>query len=250
MVVLFSIDGMRPDGLRLAKTPNLDRLRENGIWTDKARTVMPSCTLPCHTSMMRGVDVPRHGINTNQFHPLVRPVPSIFDVASQQGKRCGMFYNWGHLRDLCDPESVEISFYEHSQWLDNRIAEEAAKSIRRDRFDFVFVYLGYTDEIGHVQGWMSDAYLKGIENADRCVGQVLEDLDPTVIVMSDHGGHDRSHGTDMPEDMTIPFILSGPGSPARNEEIQKEVRIFDTAPTIASLLGLALPREWDGKSVI
>ena len=26
---------------------------------------------------------------------------------------------------------------------------------------------------------------------------------------ADHGGHDRTHGTDSPEDMTIPFIIKG-----------------------------------------
>ena len=31
----------------------------------------------------------------------------------------------------------------------------------------------------------------------------------SVIVMADHGGHDRTHGSEMPEDMLIPVIISG-----------------------------------------
>jgi hypothetical protein len=40
---------------------------------------MPSVTLPCHTSMFRGVTPERHGITTNTWTPQVRPVPSIID---------------------------------------------------------------------------------------------------------------------------------------------------------------------------
>ena len=31
----------------------------------------------------------------------------------------------------------------------------------------------------------------------------------TVIITADHGGHDRMHGTDMAEDMTIPMFFIG-----------------------------------------
>src|SRR5688500_16008868 len=93
-VVLCSIDGMRPDALLAANTPTMDRLARQGAFTGTARTVMPSSTLPCHTSMLRGVDTARHGITSNTFQPLVRPVPSLIDVAYDQGRTTGFFYNW------------------------------------------------------------------------------------------------------------------------------------------------------------
>ena len=81
MVLLFSLDGVRPDAIEQASTPTLDRLKREGAWTDRARTEMPSVTLPCHQSMLRGVPVARHGITSNQFQPLARPVPSLINVA-------------------------------------------------------------------------------------------------------------------------------------------------------------------------
>src|SRR5579885_2793703 len=96
-VVLFSVDGMRPDGLQLADTPTVDALIADGAATMTAQAVMPSVTLPCHTSMLRGVDTPRHGITSNTFQPLARPVPSLIDAAHAADKRCGFFYNWGQL---------------------------------------------------------------------------------------------------------------------------------------------------------
>jgi predicted AlkP superfamily pyrophosphatase or phosphodiesterase len=252
MVILFSIDGMRPDGLLAAETPNMDRLMKDGATTLTAQTVMPCCTLPCHTSMHRGVDATRHGIWTNTFQPLVRPVPSVFDVANAHGLRCGFFYNWGQLRDLCDPESLVVSHYCRDSYRpegDDKVAEASARYIKSEKLDFAFVYLGYTDECGHKHGWMSPEYIAAISNADRCIGEVLEvAANATVLVMSDHGGHERTHGTELPEDMTIPWILSGPGV-RRGVAIQTPVVIYDTAPTLAYLLGLTLAREWDGRVI-
>src|SRR5262245_60589171 len=41
-VILFSIDGMRPDALAAARTPNIDRLIESGSYAPRASSVMPS----------------------------------------------------------------------------------------------------------------------------------------------------------------------------------------------------------------
>lgn len=103
LVVLFVIDGMRPDSLQQADTPHIDNVFQRGAYTYTARTVMPSGTLPAHTSMFRGVGPERHGITTNIWIPLVRPVPSIIKIVHQAGRRTSTFYNWEQLRDLFRP---------------------------------------------------------------------------------------------------------------------------------------------------
>jgi predicted AlkP superfamily pyrophosphatase or phosphodiesterase len=256
LVILFSVDGMRPDGLEQAETPAVDRLRAQGASTLAARTVMPSVTLPCHTSMLRGVDTPRHGITTNVFQPLARPVPSLMDAAKAAGKRIGSFYNWPELRDLSAPSSLDVTYSLsdcHSMEGDWRVARAAAEHLRAEPFDFLFVYLGYTDECGHKHGWMSGPYLEAITNADRCIGYVLDACDragyaTTALVQSDHGGHERSHGTEMPEDMTIPWVLCGPGIRA-GHTLETPVRIYDTCPTLAALLDIPPAREWEGRVI-
>ena len=65
-----------------------------------------------------------------------------------------------------------------------------------------------------------------------------------IIVSSDHGGHDTTHGYDVPEDMTIPWIVSGPG--VQSLELTSSVQTMDTAATAAYALGLSIPDEWDG----
>jgi len=257
-VLLCSLDGVRPDALQAARTPVIDRLAGEGACSWGARAVMPSATLPCHTSMLRGVDVPRHGITTNAFQPLVRPVPSLIEAAKEGGLRTGAFYNWEQLRDLAAPGKLDVSVMVgdcHSAGGDLRVARAAAHYVRRVDFDLVFLYLGWPDECGHLHGWMSEPYLEAVAHADTCLGEVAAALeadgrpDGTVtLVVSDHGGHGRTHGTDCPEDMTIPWILHGPGV-RQGHEIQASPRIFDTCPTLARLLGLPHCREWDGRVI-
>lgn len=254
-VTIFSIDGLRPDALQRADTPTLDRLTAEGASTMTGRSVLPSVTLPCHTSIFRGVDVPRHGITDNVWHPLARPVPSVIDVAHAAGLRTGMFYNWGELRDLCDPSSLDVAYLHarsdvpEGDWV---VAEAAARHAREGAFDLMFVYLGHTDQCGHDNGWMSEPYLKAIAHADRCVRHVLDACQAAgphvAIVLSDHGGHERTHGTDSDEDMTVPWIANGEGV-RKGWIIERQVRLFDTAPTVASLLGIELHGQWEGRAI-
>ena len=70
----------------------------------------------------------------------------------------------------------------------------------------------------------------------------------TYIITADHGGHDRTHGTDMPEDMLIPVIIKGKDFDP--EKVLENVNIMDIAPTVANLLGVQPDGEWEGKSLI
>ena len=254
-VVLFLVDGMRPDGLQRADTPTMDHLIATGAHTMSARTVMPSITLPCHASLFLGVMPARHGITTNAWAPPARPVPGIFEVLHDAGHTAACFYNWEQLRDLGRPGTLDASFYvrlkhEVNSPSDQQVATLAAGWLRDHQTDFCFVYLGYTDIAGHGVGWMTVPYLEAIAGADRCIGHVLKALpdDALVIVTADHGGHEQAHGTDSDEDMTIPFIISGPGIPA-DHTIDRPVNITDIAPTIIRQFGLESPREWIGTPI-
>jgi len=257
-VILCCMDGVRPDGLRAATTPAVDRLIAGGATTRTARSVMPSVTLPCHQSMFRGVEVARHGITTNRFQPLARPVPSIMDAVHEAGGVTGSFYNWEPLRDLSEPGSLNVGYMVAACRLpegDRWVAQQVIEHLPEWDFDFLFVYLGYPDEAGHRFGFMSEGYLDAIANADQCLGRVLDRMaalgraaKTVVLVTSDHGGHERSHGTDCDEDMLVPWVLNGPGI-RRGHEIRGEVRLFDTCPTMAHLLGLQPSAEWDGRVI-
>lgn len=253
-VILFSIDGMRPDGMVKARTPVIDRLMAEGSHTLSARTIVPSSTLPCHTSLFLGCRPERHGINTNTWTPPVRPVPGLIDVIHEAGQTTASFFNWEQLRNLSPPGSLNGSFFMKncdSAGGDREVADLAAHWLSKHDTTFAFVYYGYTDIAGHQHGWMSAPYIEGIENADTCIGKVLEGApdNALIIVTSDHGGHGMSHGTDCDEDMTTPLVICGPGVES-GSVLQKQVNITDIAPTVIQFLGLPQPAEWIGSSII
>ena len=253
--LLFIVDGMRPDGLRQADTPIMDSLIASGAHSFEARTVMPSITLPCITSLFLGVKPERHGVTTNTWEPQAWPVPSLFEVIHEAGLQTAFFYNWEQLRDVSRPGALNASFFlrncdDPTGAGDRELAALAADWLRGKEIDFAAVYLGATDVAGHDTGWMTAQYLKCVASADHCIGTVSEvfSKDVGIIVTADHGGHERAHGTECEEDMTIPFIVAGPGVP-KNYTIQRQVAITDIAPTVTALLGLKTPSEWIGQAI-
>jgi predicted AlkP superfamily pyrophosphatase or phosphodiesterase len=253
MVVLVMTDGVRPDALDAARYPTHAALRARGAATAGARSVMPSVTLPCHMSIFHSVPPERHGITTNLFIPMARPLPGLIETLAAAGKRSAIIHNWEPLRDINRPETLAFSYYREPPLdpaYDDAVAEEGARAVASGNFDFVFVYLGGVDTAGHAYGWMSDGYLAQLERLDSALGQVVAAMpaDASIIVQSDHGGHDRTHGTDSPEDMTIPWVAAGP--PIRvGHTIAAPVSLIDTAPTIARILGVAPHSEWEGRAV-
>lgn len=253
-VILILVDGMRPDGQRACGHPFADRFPAMSAHTLDAQTVMPSVTLPCHMSLFHSVDPDRHGILSNTYVPQVRPIVGLVDQLAKYDKKCAFFYTWEELRDLTRPDHLHTSMcinLHRNADADRKITDAAIDYIRREEPDFLFLYLGETDEVGgHSQGWMSEGYLKVVHDAWACIERVWEALPEgyTLITTADHGGHDRSHGSDKPEDMTIPVCLWGPAFAA--DTALDGVTIKDIAPTVASLLGVPPVKEWEGRSLV
>ena len=250
-VILISIDGMRPDGVLNCGNPYVQELMKIGSHALDARTVIPSVTLPCHTSMFHSVTPERHGITTNTYMPQVRPVSGLAEQIKMMGGKSAMFYGWEPLRDVSRPSSLRWADYIHSDSdpdTDAQLTDRCLWRIRRDKPDFVFLYMVQTDHFGHDCGWMSEEYLHAISVALDCTKRVIEEFgdEYSIIITADHGGHDRDHGEDIPEDMTIPqFYIGKRFTPGKQLE---NLSILDTAPTIADLMGLRCPPEWEGKS--
>lgn len=252
-VILISVDGMRPDGLKQCKSPYLDEMKRLSSYTFNARTVFPSVTLPCHISMFHSITPERHGTTTNTYMPQVRPVNGLFEQLKAADKKSAMIYGWEEMRDISRPGSLSGAEYiDHTlcESADTVLTDKALNYIDRMHPDFLFLYMPDTDESGHNSGWMSDDYLAHISCAIDNVKRVIEATagEYTVIVTADHGGHDRVHGTDMDEDMTIPMFICGPQFEAGAE--LSEARILDVAPTVADIMGIAPAKEWEGKSLL
>lgn len=72
--LVFVIDGLRPDSITAAETPNLHRLRAEGVTFENSHSVFPTVTRVNSTSLSTGMQPARHGILGNQIYiPAVDP---------------------------------------------------------------------------------------------------------------------------------------------------------------------------------
>ena len=253
-VILISIDGMRPDGLAQCGNDYVKILESKCAYTYKGCSVNPSVTFPCHFSMTHSVSPQRHGILSNTYVPQVRPIKGLFEVISENKGVSAFFYGWEPLRDIANPSTLRFATYINAyakESSDSVLTDECIKIVKTEKPDFAFLYMVETDEKGgHDVGWMSNEYLRRISIAIDNVKRIIEQFgdEYNVIIMADHGGHDRSHGTLMPEDMTVPFFFYG--KDFQVGEIIDEVSLLDIAPTIVKLLGIEPESEWEGNSII
>ncbi len=251
--VFLMIDGLRPDAITADTSPQLLALQARSSFSLVAESANPSMTLPCHMSIFHSVPPARHGVTTNTWMPMARPLPGVVDVAKTYDRTAVFFYNWEPLRNLSVPGSLAASYFWDTAYnLDGDVvvAETAVSYLRGQRPNFTFIYFGTVDTAGHYFGWMSPEYLAQVNKVDQLLGQVLAQLpaDCTILLQSDHGGHERTHGTEMPEDMMIPWLVAGPGI-RQGHEIQTAVSLLDTAPTLAKALDIPIHAQWEGKIV-
>ena len=252
-VILISIDGMRPDGFLACGHPFAQKLMQLSAYDLAAQTVFPSVTLPAHMSIFHSVPPERHGITTNIYIPFARPLNGLFEQIAQAGGISAMYYGWEPLRDVSRPASLKYAGFINAymeESTDTLLTDQALARIDRSRPDFVFLYMVETDEKGgHDCGWMTQGYLDRVSCALGNVQRVWEAWgdEYTIVVTADHGGHDRSHGTTMPEDMTVPIFFMGKRFEAGRK--LSGVRTLDIAPTIADVMGVPCAPEWEGKSL-
>ncbi|MBI5822750.1 MAG: alkaline phosphatase family protein [Chloroflexi bacterium] len=257
-VLIVTFDGLRPDAIAEANMVNVMSLMQNGAYTLTAQTVMPSLTLPAHASMLTGTCPAKHIVRWNEYVPQngFALGIDIFDLAQAAGMQTAMVVGKEKLRQVTEPGSTD-----YFEFVDKTDKVKDSSSVLRlalnqvsAGFNLMLVHFPEGDLEGHKNGWMSRDQLEVYAREDKGFGQLLQALKDNgmyesslIIVTSDHGGHDTTHGTDLPEDMTIPWIVSGPRiAPG---ELSTQVQIMDTAATIAFALGLPLPPEWDGAPV-
>ena len=275
-VFIISIDGGNPEVMLRSPMPVLKKLAEEGAHTWQAQTIVPSLTLPGHTSMLTGVRQDKHKVTWNNLSPtngLVR-VPTIFATARPAGFSTAMFVGKEKFRHLLQPGTVDVFNFDRSAQIivtksDNGgtstkkegnvlakvVAKDAADYIVKNKPNLCFIHFTDPDNVGHTFGWGSPQQIKAFAKVDTALGIILKAIqraqieeDSVIIITADHGGHGRGHGLGTPEDMTIPWIAWGKGVKWRSE-INVPVNTCDTAATALWLLDLQPLTPLDGVPV-
>ncbi len=136
------------------------------------------------------------------------------------------------------------------------VAAEAAKYIEAEKPNVCFIHFADSDGAGHAYGWGSPEQVKSFADEDEALKTVREavkragiEKDSVFILSADHGGHAKTHGSNSPEDMTIPWITWG-NAVQPGFEIKTPVTTYDTAATALWLLDVPVPAGFDGKPVV
>lgn len=264
-VFIISFDQGSPDGISRAEMPLFKEMAAKGAHTWEAYTIVPSLTLPSHTSMLTGVGIQKHQIDWNNYEPkkgLVK-VPTIFSVAKEKGMSTAMFVAKEKFHHLELPGSVD-KFVCPEDGLAGSVAKAFAENVGTLKPALCFIHFGDPDVKGHEFGIHSpekmqafadtDAALKVIRGAIAAAG--IEDTS-VIILTADHGCHDikdskgvtrGTHGSSSPEDVTIPWVAWGKGVKP-GFTITAPVVQYDTAATALWLLGVPVPEGFWGRPV-
>jgi 2,3-bisphosphoglycerate-independent phosphoglycerate mutase len=137
----------------------------------------------------------------------------------------------------------EMSAYE--------VCDKCVERIESGAYDVIILNFANCDMVGHTGVY--EAAVKAVETVDECVGRVVDatlKMGGIAMVTADHGNSEQmteADGSPMTAHTTnlVPFILCGAGT-----ELRSDGRLADIAPTMLDVMGLAVPEEMDGKTLI
>ena len=208
--------------------------------------------------MLTGRSVEVHKITWNDYYESKKGalvVPTCLELASRQGLSAAMFVGKEKFKHLQSSNgSVYFSWpaIEAGGITQAVLAYERKNKLPR----LVFIHYPDTDVAGHQYGWMSPEYFSALKKIDKSLSDIVNLVNQkayqenTVIILTaDHGGKDKTHGRDIPEDMHIPWMANGSMIQA-GLVYEKPVVTYDTAATALSLLGVPVPVEWEGKALV
>lgn len=267
-VVMIAFDGWGAYSVPKAEIPNIRQLMNEGCYTLKKRSVLPSSSAINWASMFNGAGTEIHGYTEwNSQTPEIpsRVVnkhgvfPTIYSLLDEQCPlaETGCLAEWEGIKYLIDSLAVDywglsVNYEEQPQ----RLCEMAEEYIKSKKPIFVSICFDQLDHVGHADGHDTPSYYNKLNELDAYVGRIIKVLkeigiydDTVIIVTADHGGINKGHGGKTLQEMEVPFIISGKNIRSGGE-FKESMMQFDTAATIAYALGLKQPQVWIGRPMV
>jgi 2,3-bisphosphoglycerate-independent phosphoglycerate mutase len=133
------------------------------------------------------------------------------------------------------------------------VTERIVEAIENQRYDVIIVNYANGDMVGHTG--VFEAAVKAVETLDSCVGRIVEALDKVggeALITADHGNVEQMEDECTGQAHTahtcepVPFIYVG----KRPASIRAGGVLADVAPTLLTLMGLPVPAEMTGKTIV
>jgi 2,3-bisphosphoglycerate-independent phosphoglycerate mutase len=138
----------------------------------------------------------------------------------------------------------EMSAYE--------VCDAACEEILSGKYDVVILNYANCDMVGHTG--IFDAAVKAVEAVDECVGKLVDavkKMDGIILITADHGNADKMYeddGSPFTAHTTnlVPLVVVGKECKLK----QEGGKLCDLSPTMLDIMGLQIPTEMSGVSLI
>ncbi|GAA4789107.1 hypothetical protein GCM10023231_16750 [Olivibacter ginsenosidimutans] len=294
-VVFMIVDGISADALEQVAPPHFKELMKKGGYLRThqggglgAYTETPTISAPGYTNVLTGVWYNKHNVPDNDIKNPNYHYPTIFRLLKDAfpEKKIGVFSSWLDNRtkligeglpqtsqikmdETFDGLELDTAHYPHDKGrqfmlaIDQAVTAKAAESIKERGLDLSWVYLEYTDDMGHMYG-DSPQYTTAIEKVDEEIGQILAAIEERekkfneewlMIVTTDHGRAEKDgkgHGGQSFRQRSTWLLSNRPLNNTYSKLLYPAS--VDIVPTITAFMGIPVPestlRELDGVPLI
>ena len=287
--IFVIVDGISYEQLRKVATPNLDAIAKVGGMTRayvggeiKTYSQTPTISAVGYNSLLTGTWVNKHNVWDNDIKKPNYNYWTVFRFFREAfpAKRTAIYSTWldnrtkligtglpetgmmkmDYFFDGFELDTINFPHDKNAAYIskiDGKVVDEAAENIRNEAPDLSWVYLEFTDDMGHRHG-NSPQFFDAVKRMDAQMGQLWEAIMERenkhgehwqIFVTTDHGRAEPSgkgHGGQSDAERSTWIVTNARGlndyftKSARNKQIPS---IVDIMPTMARHLGLKIPKE-------
>ncbi len=162
--------------------------------------------------------------------------------------------NQGEDRELI-PSSKVATFDLKPEMSAYEVADKAVELVNSGNYDVMILNFANCDMVGHTG--IMEATIKAVKTVDECVKKVVTAIlakGGEAFVTADHGNADQMVDYETGEAFTahttnpVPFIAVGKKFVGKS--LKEDGKLADIAPTILDSMGISVPSEMTGKSLL